>query len=134
MTVMDDDAALVPIPDSEFREALDEQLRQQETADARYLELAASYPADVRALYDVMIAGTGVSSVLRQLLRAVHRKHGAIDLHELHGFDLDNRARALRLIEAMAMPSLLSDSGLSRDPDGRPILTAAEIGALLADE
>jgi hypothetical protein len=134
MAVTDNDADLVQIPDAEFREAMDEMLREQAAADARYLELAACYPADVRALHDVMVEGTGVSDVIRQLLRAVHRKHGPLDLHELRRLDLGNRARALRLIEVMTRPSILPDVGLGRDPDGNQLLTADEIEALLAND
>ncbi|WP_207472097.1 hypothetical protein [Paracoccus fontiphilus] len=109
-------------------------LRQQQAEDVRRSEMEATYPADVRALYAVMMERTGVAHVIRQLLRAVHRKQGQLDLHELHRLDFDNRARVLRLVEVMAMPSILPDAGLSCDLEGRPILTADEITVLLADD
>ena len=89
-----------------------EQLREKHYAD------------DVRKMYQVWEAGTGVSDLACQLLMALHRKRGSFDLMSMCKFDIYNQSIALRLIEICGGSSILSDDGLGE------VLTAEQVEEL----
>lgn len=107
---------------------------EMRAAKARMADLASTYPADVRTLYEAWSDSTDVSRIIGQLLRSIHRKRGQIDLHEVRRLDTRNGAAFLRLVESFSSPSMFSDRGLSQDPMGNPILSEDEIAQLFADE
>lgn len=101
--------------------------------DACEQELSASFPQDVRQLYDVWRADTGASDIAGQIIKAAHAKMGTIDVFELGKLDHDNLAASLRIMHVCAMPGLLSDRGLTVAPDGTQLLTERQVQDLLRD-
>lgn len=122
------------ISDSNQRRMVAKIAEEMEAADARYDGLAGAYADDVRQMHAVAIAGTDSSQIACDMLRALHFKAGNIDLFELRRFDANNLAIAMRLIECMSMPSMISDRGLGVAPDESLLLTVEQIMQMFGDE
>ncbi|MDT8853550.1 hypothetical protein RNZ50_00590 [Paracoccaceae bacterium Fryx2] len=109
-----------------------ETVEREETArDARRDALGKTYAADVRQLYEVWAAGTGVSKIAGDLLRVLHCKSGAIEPVSLFWLDTNTQPAALRLIETCAMASMIPDAGLTIGIDGEILLSSDEVVALI---
>ena len=103
------------------------------TADKRTKELKATYPDDVRRLYQVWANASGSSEIAGDVLLLAHRKRGLIEPTRLRCLDGDVISSALNIMEALCYP-VISNRGLICDSDENPVLTEAQVRKLEAYE
>lgn len=107
---------------------------RQQAFDARFKELQEELPAALRTLLALATEAPekryGIAAA--ELIRAAHRKGGAVEMGNLRSLDSENLAAALIVIEALAHPSALSDRGLAFTGYGDPLLTSAEVAKIPA--
>jgi hypothetical protein len=98
--------------EKEKEKEMDEMVDRIVAEDLELEELTKKLPADIRRMYEVAQFRSHASVICVQLLKAIHKKSGPVDVFELRHLDQANRRVALRLIGLCSRPSRLSDAGL----------------------